>query len=94
MKARLDRRLKLDKDWQLRDLRRTVVTGMAELGIQPHIIESVVNHVSGHKGGVAGIYNKAEYAEPKRIAMERWSVHVSAVVTGTTTTTTVVPLRA
>ena len=82
MKARLDARLKFDEDWQLRDLRRTMVTGMAELGIQPHVIEAVVNHISGHKGGVAGIYNKAEYAEPKRKALQRWAAHVDAVVSG------------
>ena len=82
MKARLDKRLKLDKEWQLRDLRRTMVTGMAELGVQPHIIEAVVNHISGHKGGVAGIYNRASYAEPKRKALERWAAHLDAVVSG------------
>ena len=71
-----------DKDWQLRDLRRTMVTGMAELGIQPHVIEAVVNHVSGHKGGVAGVYNKAEYAAPKRKALERWAAHLDAVISG------------
>ena len=41
--------------WRFHDLRRTAVTGMAELGIQPHVIELVVNHVSGSRGGVAGI---------------------------------------
>src|SRR5262249_42440820 len=45
--------------WTPHDLRRTVATRMAELGVQPHIIEAVLNHVSGHKGGVAGIYNRA-----------------------------------
>ena len=82
MKARLEKRLKFDEHWQLRDLRRTMVTGMAELGIQPHVIEAVVNHISGHKGGVAGIYNKAQYAEPKRKALERWAAHVEALITG------------
>lgn len=47
--------------WTPHDLRRTVATRMAELGVQPHIIEAVLNHVSGHKGGVAGIYNRATY---------------------------------
>ena len=44
--------------WTIHDIRRTVATGMADIGIQPHIIEAVLNHVSGHKGGVAGIYNR------------------------------------
>jgi integrase len=59
--------------WRLHDLRRSVVTHMAEIGIQPHIIEAVVNHVSGHKGGVAGVYNRATYAAEKRTALERWA---------------------
>jgi integrase len=82
LKYRLDARLKFAEPWRFHDIRRTVVTGMAEIGIQPHIIEAVVNHVSGHKGGIAGVYNKAEYAEPKRIALERWAAHVEAVVSG------------
>jgi len=49
------------KPWTLHDLRRTCATGMADIGVQPHIIEAVLNHVSGHKVGVAGIYNRSSY---------------------------------
>ena len=70
--------------WRLHDLRRTAVTGMAELGIAPHVIEAVVNHISGHKGGVAGVYNRATYAEEKRAALSRWAAHVQAIVSGST----------
>jgi integrase len=66
----------------LHDLRRTTATGMAEIGIQPHIIEAVLNHISGHKGGVAGIYNRAAYAEPVRVALQRWADHVSVIIDG------------
>ena len=66
--------------WRLHDLRRTVATGMADIGVQPHIIEAVLNHVSGHKGGVAGIYNRANYAAEKAAALARWDEHVSALV--------------
>ncbi|MEM9628322.1 MAG: hypothetical protein AAGA21_18970 [Pseudomonadota bacterium] len=62
--------------WVLHDLRRTAVTGMADLGVQPHVIEAVVNHVSGHGAGVAGIYNRASYAVEKKVALERWSDHI------------------
>ena len=44
--------------WVVHDLRRTVATRMADLGVQPHLVEAVLNHVSGHKAGVAGIYNR------------------------------------
>jgi integrase len=82
MKYRLDEKLKFAEPWRFHDIRRSVVTGMAEIGIQPHIIETCVNHVSGHKGGVAGIYNKAEYAEPKRDALRRWALHVDRLIAG------------
>ena len=78
-KARLDqvllarRKAKAMPEWRLHDLRRSAATQMAELGIQPHIIEAVLNHVSGHKGGVAGVYNRATYAEPMREALQRWA---------------------
>ncbi|HEX4236767.1 MAG TPA: tyrosine-type recombinase/integrase [Xanthobacteraceae bacterium] len=65
--------------WTLHDLRRTVATHMAELGVQPHIIEAVLNHVSGHKGGVAGIYNRARYEGEMREALQRWADHVEAI---------------
>jgi integrase len=68
--------------WTVHDLRRTVATHMAELGIQPHIVEAVLNHVSGHKGGVAGIYNRATYDKEKREALNFWAEHVSALVEG------------
>lgn len=66
--------------WVVHDLRRTCATGMIGLGIQPHIVEAVLNHVSGHKSGVAGIYNRAAYDTEKREALERWAQYVLATV--------------
>ena len=43
----------------------------------------MLNHVSGHKGGVAGIYNRASYAKQMKIALARWADHVESIVTGT-----------
>jgi integrase len=77
-KARLDARLGI-APYTLHDLRRSCATGMAELGVQPHIIEAVLNHVSGHKAGVAGIYNRAKYADEMRLALQRWADHVEAI---------------
>jgi integrase len=68
--------------WTPHDLRRTAATRMAELGVQPHVIEAVLNHVSGHKAGVAGIYNRATYEPEKRQALTLWSEHLLAVVGG------------
>jgi integrase len=78
--------------WVLHDLRRSVATHMAELGVQPHIIEAVLNHVSGHKAGVAGVYNRATYEREKRQALDLWAEHVMALVERRATN--VVPLRA
>jgi len=65
--------------WCHHDLRRSAATHMAEIGILPHIIEAVLNHISGHKAGVAGIYNRAAYSAEKRDALDRWERHLSAL---------------
>jgi integrase len=67
--------------WTPHDIRRTAATAMAEqLGVLPHIIEGILNHVSGHKAGVAGTYNRATYEADKRAALEAWSGHVKSLV--------------
>jgi integrase len=68
------------KGWTVHDLRRTVATGMADLGVLPHVIEAVLNHISGHKAGVAGIYNRSTYAPEKRAALDLWASHVKMVL--------------
>jgi integrase len=68
--------------WTIHDLRRTFSTGLAEQGVPPHIIETILNHVSGHKAGVAGIYNRATYRPEVRQALDRWAAHVESLVAG------------
>lgn len=70
--------------WTLHDLRRTVVTGLHEsLGIEPHVVEAIVNHVSGPaKAGVAGTYNRALYLDKRRTALEAWANHVDGLLAG------------
>ncbi len=70
--------------WRLHDLRRTAATGMASIGIAPHIVEAALNHVSGAKASVAGIYNRHQYEPEKQAALERWANHVERLVTGKT----------
>ena len=70
------------KPWRLHDIRRTVATRLGDLGVLPHVIEAVLNHVSGHKASVAGIYNRAAYAPEKRAALERWASQISADIDG------------
>ena len=68
-----------DLDWTLHDLRRTAATRMAELGILPHVVERVLNHVSGTFGRVAGIYNRFQYVDEMRDALTTWETHVLAL---------------
>jgi integrase len=83
------------KPWRLHDLRRTTATRMADIGIEPHIIENILNHRSGHKRGVAGIYNMSIYERATRAALLRWSEHVRGLVEGQAEDrATIVQLRA
>jgi hypothetical protein len=68
--------------WVIHDIRRTVATRLADLGTAPHVIEQILNHVSGHKGGVAGIYNRSSYDREVKTALALWSDHVRALVEG------------
>jgi integrase len=74
-------KLRFDKlsgvaEWTIHDLRRTVATGLAQLGVAPHVIERVLNHISGTFGGVAGVYNRFHYQDEMRAALELWAKHV------------------
>jgi integrase len=68
--------------WTLHDIRRSVATRMADLGIGPHIIEQILNHQSGHKAGPAGIYNRSSYANETRAALALWEDHIRTLVEG------------
>ena len=92
LKDRLDAAMGDAPPWRLHDLRRTAATGMAEIGVAPHIVEAALNHVSGARAGVAGTYNRAAYATEKKAALERWADHVERLVSGKPAKV-VVPLR-
>lgn len=62
--------------WTIHDLRRTAASGMARLGIAPHVVEKVLNHTSGQISGVAAVYNRYGYDDEKRRALEAWGQHV------------------
>jgi integrase len=79
--------------WTLHDFRRFVSTTLHDqLGVAPHIVESILGHV-GHKSGTAGRYNLALYREEKRRALERWAAHIETVVSGKPAKAKVVSLR-
>ena len=66
--------------WTLHDLRRSCATGMAGIGILPHIVEVCLGHTSGAIGGVAGIYNRAAYAPERKAAAAAWGSHIAGLV--------------
>ena len=66
-------------DWTLHDLRRTAATFLAKLGTAPHVIERILNHVSGSFAGVAGVYNRHAYIDEMRVALQQWGEWVRAL---------------
>jgi integrase len=78
-KTMLDQEAEVDH-WTLHDFRRTGSTRMGDEGILPHVVEAVLNHISGNKAGVAGTYNKAMYLTEKREALNTLASFVMRVV--------------
>jgi integrase len=66
--------------WVLHDLRRTAVTGMARLGISPHVADRVLNHQGGTIRGVAAIYNRFEYLEERKAALQSWGRYMEGLI--------------
>ncbi|MGI4939346.1 MAG: tyrosine-type recombinase/integrase [Janthinobacterium lividum] len=79
--------------WRLHDLRRTVATGLQRLGVRLEVTEAVLNHVSGSRGGIVGIYQRHDWAAEKRTALDGWAAYVLAAVAGADASLKVVPMR-
>jgi integrase len=87
-KARLDRASGVT-DWTLHDLRRTAVSGMARLGVAHHVADKVLNHQSGAISGVAAVYQRHEFLDERKRALEAWGRHVAGLLHGATTSNVV-----
>ena len=68
--------------WTFHDLRRTLATGMQRLGVRFEVTEAILNHVSGSKSGVAGIYQRHDWGPEKKAALQAWSDHIERLLTG------------
>jgi hypothetical protein len=77
-KARLDE-LSEVSDWTLHDLRRTVVSGMARLGVAPHVADKILNHQTGTISGVAAVYQRHEFMRERKEALDVWGKHVQSL---------------
>lgn len=69
-------------DWRVHDLRRTLATGLQRLGVRFEVTEAVLNHISGAKGGVAGIYQRHDWLDEKRAALEAWATQLERLLAG------------
>jgi integrase len=78
----------------LHDLRRSAATGMAALGIAPHVVDKILNHSSGKIAGVAKIYNRFEYLPERKAALEAWARHVESLIRPTPSNIVELPWRA
>ena len=76
-KKALDEAIKLDEEWTLHDLRRTVRTGLGRLGVAPHIAEAVLNHLPEK---LIRTYDKNRYEPEKRQALDLWAAHIEALL--------------
>jgi integrase len=75
------------------DLRRTLASGLGELGFPRLVQDKVLNHVSADRGTISGVYDRYEYLREKRQALETWATHLSALVTGAALTSNILELR-
>ena len=78
--------------WSVHDLRRTVATGLQRLGVRLEVTEAVLNHISGSRGGIAGVYQRHDWASEKRAALDAWAAHITAVTEGRASAANVVTL--
>ena len=67
-------------NWRLHDLRRTCVSGMAALGIAPHVADKILNHQSGTISGVAAVYQRHEFFAERKAALMLWGSHVGSIL--------------
>jgi integrase len=80
-------KLRLDKicgvaGWRFHDLRRSTATKLAELGVPPHVTEKILNHASANVAGPMGkIYQRYEYLDERRAALENWAAALIRIVT-------------
>jgi integrase len=80
--------------WRWHDIRRTVATGMQRLGVRLEVTEAVLNHVSGSRSGIVGIYQRHDWAIEKRAALNAWARDVERIISSEVAQTNVIPLRA
>ena len=79
-------------NWRLHDLRRTLATGLQRLGVRLEVTEAVLNHISGSRAGIVGVYQRHNWANEKKAALAGWAEHVMAAVDNRAAVSNIIPL--
>jgi integrase len=82
IKARLDKLMPGVARWQFHDIRRSVATGLQRLGVRLEVTEAILNHTSGSRAGIVGVYQRHAWADEKRAALQLWADSLDSLVTG------------
>jgi integrase len=82
VKDHLDGKLKFEQPFVLHDIRRSVASGLQRLGVRVEVIEAALGHTSGVRAGIVGRYQRHDYADERRDALQRWSDHIAALASG------------
>ena len=77
--AAMKKDLESVEHFTLHDLRRTLATGLQRLGIRIEVTEAVLNHIAGSRGGLVGVYQRHEFQDEKRHALEAWAAEVERI---------------
>lgn len=90
-REKLDKKLEREDGphWTLHDIRRTVATGLQRLGVRYEVTEAVLNHVSGARGGIAGVYQRHDWKDEKRAALNAWATELDRIIRGSNDTNVV-----
>ena len=79
--------------WRVHDARRTLATGLQRLGVRFEVTEAVLNHVSGSRSGIAGVYQRHDWGPEKRAALDAWAAHVKGLLDPVDQSGNIVPMR-
>ena len=82
IRAKVTKDTGLPGDWTWHDIRRTVATGMQRLGVRLEVTEAVLNHVAGTRAGIVGVYQRHDFAQEKKQALDLWAAEVTRIVEG------------
>jgi integrase len=82
IKIEIDKILRPESPWVIHDVRRSVASHLARLGVALPVIEKVLNHASHSFAGIVGVYQRFDYAIEKRDALAAWGREIERIISG------------